>query len=283
MARELDPVHGQQRPLEPLAEVLSRSTVRHAPRRSGRTPPTARPPRPHSPSLRGDAAPGCRRAAGRGGACPCAPTARRRPSVPRTCGRRARRRSAPSASTSSRRTAPPGRHRHGAARPCASRTRCAIVGDRLERADLVVGEHDRDQDRPVGEGRFDVVGVDPAVAVDRQLDDLEAELLEVAERVPDGVVLDGAGHDPVAARLARPRGALEREVVGLRAARREDDLARLRADRAPRAARAPRRGRRGPCGRTRAPTTGCRSAPSGTAASRRATSRRSGVVAAWSR
>ena len=79
------------------------------------------------------------------------------------------------------------------------------LGDRLDRADLVVGEHDRDQDRLVVERRLELVGIDPAVAVDRQLDDLEAELLEVAQRVADRVVLDRRGHDPVAARPCRPR------------------------------------------------------------------------------
>ena len=102
--------------------------------------------------------------------------------------------------------------------------------DRLDRADLVVGEHDRDEDRPVVERRLELVGIDPAVPVDRQLDDLEAELLEIAQRVPDGVMLDRRGHDPVAARLAGPRRALQREVVRLGAARREDDLATARVE-----------------------------------------------------
>ena len=64
------------------------------------------------------------------------------------------------------------------------------LGDRLDRADLVVRQHDRDQDRLVGDRRVDVVGIDPTIAVDRQLDDLEAELLEVADGVADGVMLD---------------------------------------------------------------------------------------------
>jgi len=99
------------------------------------------------------------------------------------------------------------------------------LGDRLDRADLVVGEHDRDQDRLVVEGRLELVRVDPAVAIHRQLDDLEAELLEVAERVAHGVMLDRRGHDPVAAALAGPGRPLDREVVRLGAAGREDDLA----------------------------------------------------------
>ena len=100
--------------------------------------------------------------------------------------------------------------------------------DGLDRPDLVVAEHDRDEDRAIRERPLHVVGVDTAVAVDRQLDDLEAELLEVAERVADRVVLDRAGDDAVTARLAGPGGALEREVVGLGATRREHELARIR-------------------------------------------------------
>ena len=99
------------------------------------------------------------------------------------------------------------------------------LGDRLDRADLVVGEHDRDEDRPVVELRLELVRVHPPVPVDRQLDDLEAELLEVAEGVPDRVMFDRRGDDPVAAGLAGPGRALQREVVRLGPARGEDDLA----------------------------------------------------------
>ena len=192
-------------------------------------------------------------------------------------------RSAPSAATS--------RSTYGAAWTASTWSRTPRCGpdprgdlvDRLDRADLVVGEHDRDEDRPVGERRLELVGVHPPVAVDRQLDDLEPELLEVAQRVADRVMLDRRGHDPMAARLAGPGRALEGEVVGLRPA----DVKTISRASAPSrrgdAARAPRPGRRGPPGRTRGPTTGCRrtSVRYGSIASR--TSRRSGVVAAWSR
>ena len=100
-------------------------------------------------------------------------------------------------------------------------------GDRLERADLVVAEHDRDEDRPVVDRGLELGRVNPAVPIDRQLDDLEPELLEVAERVADRVMLDRGGDDPRSARLARPRRSLDREVVRLGAAGREDDLACL--------------------------------------------------------
>ena len=153
------------------------------------------------------------------------------------------------------------------------------LGDRLDRADLVVGEHDRDEDRLVVEGRLELVGIDPPIAVDRQLDDLEPELLEVAQRVADGVVLDRRGHDPVAARLARPGRALEREVVRLGPARGEDDLAALCVE----ARRDPlmgviERGARGATERWAELGLPNDSVRNGSIASR--TSRRSGVVAA---
>ena len=101
------------------------------------------------------------------------------------------------------------------------------LGDRLDRPDLVVGEHDADEDRPVRDRRVDLVRVDPTVSVDRQLDDLEPELLEVAQAVADRVMLDRARHDPVPTGLAGPGRALQGEVVRLGPAGREDDLARL--------------------------------------------------------
>ena len=75
--------------------------------------------------------------------------------------------------------------------------------------------------------RLQLPGIDPSIAVDRQLNDLEAELLEVAQGVTDRVMLDSRGHDPVAPRLPGPCRALERKVVRLGAAGREDDLAGL--------------------------------------------------------
>ena len=89
------------------------------------------------------------------------------------------------------------------------------LDDRLERPDLVVGQHDRDEDRAVREGRLQLIGIDPAISIDRQCDDLEAELLEVAERVPDRMMLHGRGHDPVTMGLACPGRALEGKVVRL--------------------------------------------------------------------
>ena len=104
------------------------------------------------------------------------------------------------------------------------------LGDRLERADLVVREHDRDKDRAVRQRRVELVRIDTPVSIHWQLDDLESELLEVAKGMADRVMLDRRGDDPVAPGLARPGRALQGEVVRLRAARREHDLARFDAE-----------------------------------------------------
>jgi hypothetical protein len=59
----------------------------------------------------------------------------------------------------------------------------------------------RAQDRLSLRACLELVGSTRAIAVDRPLDDLEAELLQVAECVPDRVVLDRRGHDSVARAL----------------------------------------------------------------------------------
>ena len=53
------------------------------------------------------------------------------------------------------------------------------VGHGLRAAHLVVGEHHGHQDGAVRDRALDVGGIDPPVAVDWQLDNLEPELLEV--------------------------------------------------------------------------------------------------------
>ena len=116
--------------------------------------------------------------------------------------------------------------------PRRRRTRSAISATGAIVPTSLLAKQQRHEDRLVCQRRLERVGVEPAVTVDRHLDDLEAELLEVRQGVPHGVMLDARRHDPVAACLAGPRGALEREVDRLGAAGREDDLARLHAERA---------------------------------------------------
>ena len=96
--------------------------------------------------------------------------------------------------------------------------------ERLHRADLVVGEHDADEDRLVGDGLLHVVRVDAAVLVDAEVGDLEALFLEALAGVEDGLVLGHRRDDVVALVLVELGDALEREVVALGRAAREDDL-----------------------------------------------------------
>ena len=55
--------------------------------------------------------------------------------------------------------------------------------DVLDRADLVVGEHDRDEDGLVGDGRADLVDVDQPVRLHRHVGHLEALPLQALAHV----------------------------------------------------------------------------------------------------
>ena len=106
----------------------------------------------------------------------------------------------------------------------------ANLPDRLEHADLVVGHHDRDENRLVADRRFQLVEADPAVLVHRQIRDAIAFLLEALARVDHRFVLGDARDDVVALLAIHLGGAFNREVVRLCRAAREDDLLRVRAD-----------------------------------------------------
>ena len=94
--------------------------------------------------------------------------------------------------------------------------------ERLDRADLVVGQHHRD-DRHVGP---ELVGkqahVDDAVGPDRGYVAAHGRA-----RMQHRMVLDGSADRPSAARRVCPD---DRQVVGLGAAPGEDDLPRLGAE-----------------------------------------------------
>ena len=107
------------------------------------------------------------------------------------------------------------------------------LGDRLDRPDLVVGVHDRDE-RGVGPGVAvpQGVGIDDAAPSDRQeRRGCQPRFASALTVLQDGLVLDrGRDQMSAAGRLERFGGAAQREVVGLGAAAREDDLGRLGAD-----------------------------------------------------
>ena len=104
------------------------------------------------------------------------------------------------------------------------------VGDRHDRARLVVDHHDGDENGVGAEGFFQLVDRDTAVVVGLQIRDLEALCLQLLHGVQDGVVLHG-GRDDVAAALAEPLSCGKNgPVVGLRAARGEKHPVGLRTE-----------------------------------------------------
>ena len=117
------------------------------------------------------------------------------------------------------------------------------LGERLDHADLVVGEHDADQRRVVAERVGDLLRVEPAGARAAVLLDVEqrhvvAAAREARQRIEHGLVL-GADADEVIAAAARALGdAADGEVVAFGGAAGEDDLrgrgADRRSDRRPR-------------------------------------------------
>src|SRR5262249_56190375 len=98
-------------------------------------------------------------------------------------------------------------------------------------ADLVVGVHDAHQRGGAVEGLADRLGIDQAVAVNRQDGDPAAEPLEEVTRLKRGGMLDGAGDDvgapgPAAEDAVQlgEDGPLESVVAGLAAAAGANDL-----------------------------------------------------------
>ena len=104
-------------------------------------------------------------------------------------------------------------------------------GDRLDGADLVVGEHHRDQRGAIGDQGGQGIGRDDAGAIDAEPADLPAAAGEGPRGLQDRLVLDGADHEvPPARRLERFGCAAHRQDVSLGAAAGEDDLGRIAAD-----------------------------------------------------
>lgn len=100
----------------------------------------------------------------------------------------------------------------------------ADLGEWLDRADLVVGVHHRHQDSACGDGLLDLGGVDAADAVDGQVGDGKASLLELGAGGQHRLVLNRRGDQVVAAGAQRHGGAGDGEVVALGGAGGEHDL-----------------------------------------------------------
>ena len=102
--------------------------------------------------------------------------------------------------------------------------------DRLDGADLVVGVHDADEDRARRDRPAQIVGVDPARAVNGQIGHPRAQAFEKPARLDDRRMLDPRGDDVIALVAKGEEHALEGKVVGLAATARENDLVVLAAE-----------------------------------------------------
>ena len=123
-------------------------------------------------------------------------------------------------------------HRVAVERDAAVAADRADRGERLQRADLVVRVHDRDERGAVVDRRRD--GGRSDATVWRDLDHGQPHVCvlgKVARGVEDRVMLDRRRHEAIALAATRLQRAAQREVVRLGAAAGEDDLARRRADR----------------------------------------------------
>jgi hypothetical protein len=99
---------------------------------------------------------------------------------------------------------------------------------RLNRADLVVGSHHRNEDCIGPNCRFNRCHRDSSCVIDRQISDFEALLIrKIFTTVQNGVMLDRTG-DYVASFNAKvARRSEDRQVIAFSSATRENDLARL--------------------------------------------------------
>jgi hypothetical protein len=109
----------------------------------------------------------------------------------------------------------------------------------LHRSDLVVGVHDRDQDGVRFDRAADVLRIDQTRLVDGDDGEAKPEVaVQVAARAQNRGVLDRARDDVRTTRRAAVRAitqagerdTLDRETVGLAAARGEDDAGRRTAE-----------------------------------------------------
>src|SRR5208282_3514810 len=107
----------------------------------------------------------------------------------------------------------------------------ADFANRMNRADLVVRVHDRDQHGLVGNRPADRIRIDHSVLVDRQIGDRRLALaLQRSAAIEHSLVLGHAGDDVVALFLVELDDALDRQVVGLGRAAGENDFLRLGVD-----------------------------------------------------
>ena len=122
-------------------------------------------------------------------------------------------------------------HRVGVEQHAAFMAHRADCLDRLDGADLIVGEHDGHEAGVVTDGVRDLLGRDKAVCVHVQQRHLKALFFQPFQGMQDGMMLKCGGNNVLFA-LARAEigGGGNSLIVGLAAAGGKIDFARLRAE-----------------------------------------------------
>ena len=103
----------------------------------------------------------------------------------------------------------------------------AYIGHWLQRADLVAGVHDRNQHGARPKRGPHVVRRDQAVKPNGEVGDFDSLAFQLLAGIQNGRVLDLARDDVPRAISTLAHGPEDRQVVGLRAAARENQIAWL--------------------------------------------------------
>ena len=107
----------------------------------------------------------------------------------------------------------------------------ADLTNRLDRADFVVGVHDRDQHRLRRDGSANVIRIDPPQPVHRNVGYVRATgPLEKPARLNHRRVLDPGRDDVRTAGLMAQEHALDRVIIGFASATREHDFGRIASE-----------------------------------------------------
>ena len=109
-------------------------------------------------------------------------------------------------------------------------TQLADVRNGLDNADLVIGRHDRNQDRLVIYDALQVFEINQAVFLHRQVGHTIAVLLQPLTAIEHGPMLSDRRDDVIAFLFVHLGDALNSQVVAFGSARGEDDFFCCRAD-----------------------------------------------------
>src|SRR5580704_2876134 len=102
----------------------------------------------------------------------------------------------------------------------------ADFGDGIDHANLIVGVHYGDQDGGRPNGSFQIIQADAAIALHRQIGNLEPVFFQALARIKNRFVLDGLSDDVVALFAEHFRDTLDHQIVRFGRAACKDDLFR---------------------------------------------------------